>query len=953
MRAASPLAALVTLALACSAASAVAPAQQPETTIDTSPPASATIHLERPDDPPAGAPASPRSGSPRVTATRGPYTSIQVNVGPDGNDVLFDAANEPSIAVDPTDHNRIAIGWRQFDNIASNFREAGRAFSNDGGQTWVNPGDLTPGVFRSDPVLAADRLGAFYYHSLKGDFSVDFFKSTDAGQTWSAPIPAPGGDKVWFAIDTTGGVGDGHIYCAWNTAAGCCGLNTFTRSTDGAASWLTPIQIPNRPIFGSVAIGTDGEVYVAGVSNTNFSRIIVARSDNARFAGQAPTFASSVQVDLGGSVALGAGPNPVGLLGQIWVAVDHSPGPNHGDVYVLASVDPPGDDPLDVMFSRSTDNGLTWTPPIRLNDDPVTRSAWQWFGTLSVAPNGRLDAVWNDTRSHPLNVVSELYYAFSVDGGRTWSANLPLSPAFNHSLGYPNQNKLGDYYHMLSDESGADLAWAATFSGGQDVYYLRIPADCNNNGVLDPDDVTNGTSEDCNGNGIPDECEPDCNENGVADACDTMNGTSQDCTGNQIPDECEPDCNGNAVADSCDILSGFSIDCTANGIPDECETDCNDNGIRDDCDIDDGFSEDCQPNGVPDECDLDSDEDGIPDDCDPDLDGDDVLDTIDNCPGLFNPAQADCDGDEVGDACAILAGAPVYANLAASTGQLQTADPIAHDLHFGHVVQMTAFEVSFRAGGSNATLMTVAFYANDAANAPRPPDGLIAAQSFALVAGARGELRGEFDPPQTLPPDVWLEVQFGDPNFGWKTVGAEPTVGTTAGHAYNRTTEMTTAARFRARVIAVDDCNANGVPDACDVADATSPDCNATGSPDECDIIYGTSADCNSNNIPDECDIAGGTSLDGNGDAVPDECAPGACACADFNADNVISLVDFTTFAVCFGATAPTLDCPALAFSCADLDASGFINLTDFTTFATIFALSPDGIAPPNCLAVD
>jgi hypothetical protein len=48
-----------------------------------------------------------------------------------------------------------------------------------------------------------------------------------------------------------------------------------------------------------------------------------------------------------------------------------------------------------------------------------------------------------------------------------------------------------------------------------------------------------------------------------------------------------------------------------------------------------------------------------------------------------------------------------------------------------------------------------------------------------------------------------------------------------------------------------EDCNSNGVPDACDL-----PDCNANGVPDECDITSGTSDDCNENGIPDECENA-------------------------------------------------------------------------------------------------
>jgi hypothetical protein len=47
------------------------------------------------------------------------------------------------------------------------------------------------------------------------------------------------------------------------------------------------------------------------------------------------------------------------------------------------------------------------------------------------------------------------------------------------------------------------------------------------------------TSQDCNGNNIPDDCEEDCNDNGVQDACDIADGTSKDVDGNGRPDECE------------------------------------------------------------------------------------------------------------------------------------------------------------------------------------------------------------------------------------------------------------------------------------------------------------------------------------------------------------------------------------------------------------------------------
>ena len=317
---------------------------------------------------------------------------------------------------------------------------------------------------------------------------------------------------------------------------------------------MQPIAVPGSPFWGTLAVAPDGAVYVSGQNGNNLP--MIARSSNAMYAAQTPVFEFDTLVDLGGLVAVSTGPNPGGLLGQVWVAADHSTGPTAGRIYLLASVDRPGADPLDVIFASSADRGATWTAPKRIYAEPFGLNAWQWFGTMSVAPNGRIDAVWNDTRNDPTATFSELYYAYSLDGGENWAAAQPLSPPFNHSLGYPNQNKLGDYYHMISDDWGANLIYAATFNGEEDVYFLRISVfDCNNNSVLDSSEIAAGSSLDCNGNGYPDECEADCNANGAADDCDIAQGLSADCSSDGVPDECQllfNDCNSNALPDDCE-----------------------------------------------------------------------------------------------------------------------------------------------------------------------------------------------------------------------------------------------------------------------------------------------------------------------------------------------------------------------------------------------------------------
>jgi len=364
----------------------------------------------------------------------------------------------------------MAIGWRQFDNIASNFRQAGYAYSNTYGFKWTFPGVFTPGVFRSDPVLESDTFGNFYYNSLQQSFICDIFKSTDGGVNWTGPTSAFGGDKAWMTIDRTNSTGSNFIYCSWSTATG---NQIFTRSTNGGTSWLTPIPIPNNPVFGTLDVGPNGEVYVVGINSPSFSNgtFVFSRSSNAKNSALTPTFDLTRIINMGGNMTGGISPNPVGLLGQCWVAVDRSGGPRNGWIYMLCSVDPPGADPMDVHMIRSTDGGNTWSSPIRVND---VQAGFQWFGTMSVAPNGRIDVVWLDTRTNPLGNFSELYTTYSVDGGNTWRTSVPAGPLFNHTLGYPNQNKMGDYFDMVSDNEGADLAYAATYNGEQDVYYLRL-----------------------------------------------------------------------------------------------------------------------------------------------------------------------------------------------------------------------------------------------------------------------------------------------------------------------------------------------------------------------------------------------------------------------------------------------------------------------------------------------
>lgn len=424
--------------------------------------------------------AAPLPGATRTSAaynfeSAGFFTK-QVNVNASGNNILGDAANEPSLAVDPVNPARMVIGWRQFDDVNNNFRQAGYGYTTNGGQNWTFPGVIQPTVFRSDPVLDFDREGNFYYNSLTtatGSYTCDVFKSTNGGISWDMGTAARGGDKQWMAIDRTNGPGVGNIYSCWNSAYTSCDPGFFTRSANAGLSFEDCIMVDGFPYWGTMTVGPSGELYISSAGPSD--GINVVKSTNAQTPGSTITWDNVSYADMDGYV-VGSDPiNPVGLLGQVDIDVDRSNGPGRGNVYVLASLARISVyDPADVMFAKSTDGGYTFGPAQRLNTDVSTTNR-QWFGTLSVAPNGRIDVIWLDTRDGlPGSFESALYYCFSDDQGETWSINKRLSGLFDPTVGYPQQAKMGDYFDMVSDNGGAHLAWANTLNGEQDVYYTHI-----------------------------------------------------------------------------------------------------------------------------------------------------------------------------------------------------------------------------------------------------------------------------------------------------------------------------------------------------------------------------------------------------------------------------------------------------------------------------------------------
>jgi hypothetical protein len=90
----------------------------------------------------------------------------------------------------------------------------------------------------------------------------------------------------------------------------------------------------------------------------------------------------------------------------------------------------------------------------------------QWTAVLAVDANDMLHAAWFDSRTGNIN----LYYAFSTDGGTTWSPNLQITTAETPS----NEFSIGEYIGLAADRNGAaHLVWTDGRDGGSAIYFAH------------------------------------------------------------------------------------------------------------------------------------------------------------------------------------------------------------------------------------------------------------------------------------------------------------------------------------------------------------------------------------------------------------------------------------------------------------------------------------------------
>jgi hypothetical protein len=425
---------------------------------------------------------------------------------------------EVSIAVDST-RQHVVIGFNDFRGFSRDpLSISGFMYSDDGGVTFTDGGQLpSPGnetLFGQKwPQIFGDPdvqyLGGcnFIYSSLlirvSGNSLVQtlgIHRSTDCGHSWTGPIEVPPATNPNGLVDPQGNPLDsadkelmhvdpdtGRVLIAWSnfTPAVTGGVEiSMTYSDDIVAA--NPTFAARRVIASSIADGQGASIQAAGngspnvyIAWTRFPGFYTRRIAFSRSTDNGATWSAPFELTtsfIGMDQVLGNDrSNEYPTL-----AVDNSPGPFKGNIYVVYSNNNSLDG-ADVSFLRSTNGGLTFSPPISINSRPGNdRPQWFPFATVDKT-TGRLHVFYYDQGVDKSGHLTEVSHLYSNDGGTTWSAPAPLTDR-PFKAGWGNdtsQPNLGDYNHAVADMGTFFAAYAATqpqrFTDGQPSTQLNTP----------------------------------------------------------------------------------------------------------------------------------------------------------------------------------------------------------------------------------------------------------------------------------------------------------------------------------------------------------------------------------------------------------------------------------------------------------------------------------------------
>jgi hypothetical protein len=425
---------------------------------------------------------------------------------------------ETTIAIDSTGQHVVA-GFNDFRGFGNTVSISGFTYSDDGGSTFVDGGQLpvgpttvvngqlVPQIFGDPDIKYLGGCNFVYASILLKAFSataavvtLSVHRSTDCGHTWSGPFevtpatnpngivssgfPQDDADKELADVDP-----DTNRYAiCWSnfTPAATGGVEISCTYSDNVMTGAPPVFAPRSVVAAQLADGQGSAVRYAGNSSPN------AYIAWARF----PSFYTN---NIGFSRSTDNGVTwsaPVNLTAAFLtmdyvlgndrsntfpsIAVDKSTGPYSGRVYVVYANNNLVDG-ADVALQRSTDGGVTFSPPVLLNAKPGADRA-QWFPYVTVdSTTGRVWVYFYDQGVATSGDLTQVTYLYSDDGGTNWSkpaavTDRPFKAGWGNDTSQPN---LGDYNQAVSRNGTLYAAYAATrqvgFTDGQPSGSMTIP----------------------------------------------------------------------------------------------------------------------------------------------------------------------------------------------------------------------------------------------------------------------------------------------------------------------------------------------------------------------------------------------------------------------------------------------------------------------------------------------
>jgi hypothetical protein len=336
----------------------------------------------------------------------------------------------------------------------------------NGGGTWARRviGSTTRdplGDICCDQQLAWDRFGNLWMTylvnssldvlvALSTDGGVSFTKVADIATNGDQPSIAVGANSVWVSYTFF----PGKQVQAFG--ARVSGLGQF-------GSFTAPENVPSpgsNGDYGDTAVGPNGQVmvtYQKSLNGKGGTDIYTAVDPDGLGPAGFKTPLLAAHSHVGGFDPIPAQPDRT-IDAEPNLAWDRSGGQHNGRAYLVWTQNPPNQkDNTDIELQHSDDNGATWSPPVKLNDDHTLNSQYDPAIALDQT-TGNVAASWYDTRNDlglggsgdtdgiP-NDDFQIWATDSTDGGATFAPNFPVSRGTSNATDANSFFDVGDYTH--------------------------------------------------------------------------------------------------------------------------------------------------------------------------------------------------------------------------------------------------------------------------------------------------------------------------------------------------------------------------------------------------------------------------------------------------------------------------------------------------------------------------